>query len=81
MNLDKLASTARKLNTFFKILQKIIEVSIIVVLCVLAILTIATIVDPTAIISSGLTSLELGPLSVTLTDTHMPDNGTLLCYA
>ena len=62
MNLDKLASTARKLNTFFKILQKVIEVSVIVVLCVLAVLTIATIVDPTVVISSGLTSLELGSL-------------------
>ena len=81
MNLDKLTSTARKLNTFFKILQKVIEVSIIVVLCVLAVLTIATIVDPNTVISSGLTSLELGLLSITLTETHMPDNGTLLCYA
>ena len=81
MNLDKLSSTAKKLDTFFKILQKVIEVSVIVVLCVLAVLTIATIVDPTAVISSGLTSLELGLLSITLTDTHMPDNGTLLCYA
>lgn len=81
MNLDKLASTAKKLNTFFKILQKVIEVSVIVVLCVLAVLTIATIVDPNTVISSGLTSLELGLLSITLTETPMPDNGTLLCYA
>ena len=81
MVLNKLSSTAKKLNTFFKVLQRIIEITAIVTLCVLTVLTVANAINPNTVIGTGLNSLDIGFLSVTLSNAPTPGNGTILRFA
>lgn len=81
MNIDKLSSTARKLSIFFRVLQKIVGISTVVMLCVLAALTIANAVNPNTVIGTELNIVELGPVSIELTEDHTPNNSSILCYA
>ena len=80
--MDKLMKTAKKLDTFFKVVQKIMKVTMIVMVCVLGVLTIANIVNPSAIIANGFYSVDIGPLTIKLTESYSPkDNNMVLLYA
>lgn len=80
--MDKLMKTAKKLDTFFKVLQKIIKITMIVVVCVLGVLTIANMVNPDAIIGNGFYSVDIGPITIDLTESYSPeDNNMVLTYA
>lgn len=80
--MDKLIKTAKRLDTFFKVLQKIIKITMIVVVCVLGVLTIANIVNPDAIIANGFYSVDIGPITIKLTESYSPeDNNMVLAYA
>ena len=81
MNLEKLSATAKKLSLFFKVVQKIIGITTIVMLCVLTALTIANVIDPNTVIGTDLNVLDLGPVTIELAEEHTPDNGAILGYA
>lgn len=80
--MDKLIKMAKKLDLFFKVLQRIIKICMIVVVCVLGALTIANMINPGAIIANGSYSIDIGPITVKLMESYSPkDNNTLLMYA
>jgi len=81
MENKKLIGTARKLNTFFKVIQRIVGIAIIAAGCVLIVLTIANALNPESEISTGLNVIDIGPLSIELAEESIPDNTHILMYA
>lgn len=81
MNTSKMINTSKKLDTFFKVLQRILKISIIVVICVMTVLTIVNIVDPDAVIGRGFNMASIGPLTFELAEEHAPGNTTILVYS
>ena len=81
MELGRLCSRARKLDTFFKILRSIIFACIIAELCVMTVLTIVNAVNPGAVIGEKLNELNLGRVTFQLAEAHTPDNAAILGYA
>lgn len=81
MELGRLASRARKLDIFFKILRRIILICIIAELCAMLVLTIVNAAKPNAVIGEKLNELDLGPVTFQLTEEHTPDNAAILGYA
>lgn len=80
--MDRLMKTAKRLDTFFKVLQKIIKITMIVMVCVLGVLTIANVVNPNAIIANGFYSVDIGPITIKLAESYSPeDNNMVLAYA
>ena len=80
--MDKLIKTSKKLDTFFKVLQKIIKVAMIVAVCVVGALTVANIVNPNAIIAEGYYSIDVGSVTINLTESYSAkDNNMVLTYA
>ena len=65
---------------FFRVLQKIVLIAMIVVFCVLAVLTVANWVKPGIEIGRGLNELDLGPISIVLPVEQTPENGAILRY-
>lgn len=76
--MDKLMKTAKKLDTFFKVLQRIIKITMIVIVCVLGALTIANFLNPNAIIAEGNYSLEVGPITVELAEGYSPEDNNMV---
>ena len=81
MMLDKLSSTARKLGTFFRILQRILIGVMIAIVVVMAVLSIVNAVKPDAVIGTALNELDIGALTLVLETEQIPDNGSILAYA
>ena len=81
MNIDKLTSTARKLNVFFRVMQKIVAITTFAMLCVLVVLTVANAVNPDTVIGTELNILDIGPISIELAEESAPDNASILGYA
>jgi len=81
MELQKLSATAKKLGVLFKVLQRITQVAIIVVPCVLGALTIANLMNPNTVIGTDLNSIDIGPVTFTLAESHTPGNWNILLYA
>ena len=80
--MDKLMKIAKRLDTFFKVLQKIIKITMIVMVCVLGVLTVANVVNPNAIIANGFYSVDIGPITIKLAESYSPeDNNMVLAYA
>lgn len=76
--MDKLMRTAKKLDTFFKVLQRIIKITMIVIACVLGVLTIANIFNPNAIIANGQYSLDIGPITIKLAESYSPEDNNMV---
>ena len=81
MTINKLSSTAGKLNVFFKVLQRIILIAAIVMIIVLAVLTVANWVDPTTVIGTDLNTVDIGSITIELAEENTPNNGEILRYA
>ena len=81
MNKEKMMKTARSLDTFFKVIRRIIAVSMIVAVCVIAVLTVVNWINPDAVIGEGFASVDLGPLTIELAPEYAPDNHTILLYS
>ena len=64
MNKEKMMKTARSLDTFFKVIRRIIAVSMIVAVCVIAVLTVVSWINPNAVIGEGFEKVDLGPLTI-----------------
>ena len=80
MNIDKLSSTARKLGVFFRVIQKIVGICAIVMLCVLAVLTVANAINPDIVIGTRLNSVDIGYLTVVVSPENTPSNATILVF-
>ncbi len=77
MNIDRLASTARKLSTFFKVLQVIVIVAAIIVVSVFSLLTVATFIIPDTVIGNEFISVDIGGVTLVLAEGLTPDNSLL----
>ena len=79
--MDKLMKTSKKLDTFFKVLQKIIKITMIVAVCVVVVLTVANFVNPDAVIAEGYYSIDVGSVTINLTEGYSrEDNNMVLSY-
>lgn len=79
--MDKLMKTSKKLDTFFKVLQKITKITMIVAVCVVAVLTVANFVNPDAVIAEGYYSIDVGSVTINLTEGYSTeDNNMVLSY-
>lgn len=80
--MHKLMKTAKRLDTFFKVIQKVIKITMIVVVCVLGVLTVANVINPDAIIANGFYAVDIGSMTINLTEEYSTnDNGMILTYA
>ncbi len=80
--MEKLMKTAEKLDSFFKVLQRIIKISMIVAVCVLGVLTVANFVNSDAVIANGHYSIDMGPITIKMAEAYSPeDNGMVLVYS
>lgn len=78
--MDKLMKTAKKLDTFFKVVQKIMMVTMIVMVCVVGVLTIANIINPDVIIANGFYSVDIGPLTINFTEGYSPKDNNMVLF-
>ncbi len=81
MNKSKLIGTAKKLDVFFKVIQRTMIISMIVVICVMAVLTVVNAVNPDAVIGEDFEVVDLGPVTIELAKEYAPDNSDILAYA
>lgn len=81
MNREKMMTTAKKLDTFFRVVQRIVTISMLVVICVIAVLTVVNLINPNAVIGTGFNMVDIGPISFELAQQYSPDNRTVLTYA
>ena len=79
--MNKLMNTAKKLDTFFKVSQRIIKIAMIVAVGVVAVLTVANFVNPDAVIAEGYYSIDVGSVTINLTEGYSTeDNNMVLSY-
>lgn len=79
--MDKLMKTSKKLDTFFKVSQRIIKIAMIVAVGVVAVLTVANFVNPDAVIAEGYYSIDVGSVTINLTEAYSTeDNNMVLSY-
>ena len=69
---------AKGLDTFFKVMQRFCTIAIAVMLILMVTLTIVHVVNPDAVIGEGFASLDIGPLTLGLAESHTPTNATVL---
>ena len=78
--MNRLVSISKKLDTCFKVVQKLILITLAVAVLVCAALTIANAINPNAIIGSAFNNIDIGPITIELAQELAPDNGTILTY-
>lgn len=79
--MDKLMKTSKKLDTFFKVSQRIIKIAMIVAVGVVAVLTVANFVNPDAVIAEGYYSIDVGSVTINLIEGYSTeDNNMVLSY-
>jgi len=81
MNEMKMMKTASRLDSFFKVMQRIIAVCMIVMVVLMAVLTVVNAVNPEAVIGEDFHVIDIGPITVELAEELAPDNGAVLAYA
>jgi len=81
MNHERMIEAAKRLDTFFKVMQRVAVISMVVVICVMALLTVVSIVDPDAVIGEDFEKVDLGPVTIELAEEYAPDNRAVLTYA
>lgn len=81
MNEMKMMKTAARLDTFFKVMQRIIAAAMIVMVAVVGVLTVVNAVNPEAVIGEDFHMIDIGPITVELAEELAPDNGAVLTYA
>ena len=77
MKFEKMVKIAKALNRVFKILQKVIIVCAAVVVFILGVFTVINHINPNYVIGTELKSLDIGPLTFTLTEAATLDNNTI----
>lgn len=79
--MKKMMETAKGLNKFFKVLQKIVWIAVTVVLCVLAVLTAVSLIDGNALIGEVNATVDFGALSFEMMQMPAYSNAQMLWYA
>lgn len=80
MNTEKLKKNAKRLDTLFKVLQKIILITMIIGICIFSVLTFANAIDPNVIIGEDFHEIDIGPITITLAGGYTPNNDSILTY-
>ena len=78
--MEKLISISKKLDTFFKVLQKIIFGGIAAAVLVTIILTIVNLINPGAVIGEDFHIVDIRPITIELAQELAPNNNTILMY-
>jgi hypothetical protein len=81
MNTEKMIQTSRKLDTFFKVLRKIIVIGMSVAILIMAAITVIYFIDPSSVIGEDFHMIDIGTLTIELAPQHAPDNSTILIYS
>lgn len=81
MNKTKMMKTAKHLDTFFKVVQRILVIAMIVALGITTILTVMKIVNPDAVIGENFEAIDIGPVTIELTQEYAPEEKEVLAYA
>ena len=77
--MDKLISTARKIDIVFKIAEIMLKIAFVACLVCAVIITAAGLFDlPAEMIGTGDLLLEFGPLTLTVADAYAPDFDSML---
>jgi hypothetical protein len=80
MDTTKLQKNAKGLDTFLKVIQKIVLISMGVALGIFLILTIAHYVDADFVIGEASHEIYAGPITLTLAEGCTPSNGSILSH-
>lgn len=80
MNTAKLKKNAKRLDTLFKVLQKIILISMIVAVCIFLVLSVANTIDPDYMFGEDSHEIHIGPIDITLAEGYTPDNSSILTH-
>lgn len=78
MNTASFMKNASRLDTFLKVVQKLILISMIVALGIFLILTVAYYVDTDFMIGESSYEIYVGPITLTLAEESIPSNGSIL---
>jgi len=78
--MEKLTRISKRLDTFFKVMQRIICIGMTVAVLVVAILSVVNMINPQAVIGSDFNTVDIGPVTIELAQELAPDNGEILKY-
>ncbi len=81
MQKEKMVRTAKTLGTVFKVLQRILMICAVVCIVLLGIFTIINTIHPNSMTGTALNAVDLGPLTLELTEEVAPDSHAILVYA
>lgn len=79
--MKSLTVTAARLDTFFKVMQKIAQIGLTVLLVAMLVLTIVNAVNPDAVIGTEMNAMDVGPLTFTLAPEYTPENENIIIFA
>ncbi|MBR0445902.1 MAG: DUF2975 domain-containing protein [Oscillospiraceae bacterium] len=80
MNTAKMQKNAKKIDTFLKVIQRILIIAMSVGIVCLALLAIISAIDPAFLIGETQHQIEIGSIVFTLAEGYTPDNASLLTY-
>ena len=80
MNEMKMIKTAKALDAFFKVIQRIVAAAMIVMVVAVGVLTVVNAILPDAVIGEDFHMVDIGPVTVELVEELAPDNNTILAY-
>lgn len=78
--MNKLINMSQKLDTLFKILQRITAIGILTAILVVLVLTVVNAVNPNAVIGENFNMVDIGPITMELAQELAPDNRAILTY-
>ncbi len=81
MQKEEMVRTAKTLGTVFKILQRILILCAVVCVVLLGIFAVIHAIHPNAVTGTALNAVDLGPLTLELTEEVAPDSNAVLVYA
>ena len=80
MNQEKLKSTAKKLGVFFKVLQRVAQITGIFLIIMLAIITLLNHFLPDSAIGEDFYEIDFGTITVSLAPEFAPSNDDVLVH-
>ena len=80
MDTAKLQKNAKWIDTLFKVLQKIILITMAVAICIFSILAVANAIDSDFIIGESLHKIHIGPIDITLAEGYTPTDSSILTH-
>lgn len=81
MNREKMIRLAGKLDTLFRVLQRIATIAMLVALIVMAVLTLVNWVNPNAVIGEGFQTVDFDTITLQLLPQYALSNREILTFA